>query len=510
MAHGTFNVPYPINEPVLSYAPGTPEREALQAAYQTMYNQPPIEVPMYLGAARVTTDDKRTMTPPHEHGKVLGHFSYGTEAHVTQAIDAALEARKSWANLGWEHRAAVFLKAADLIAGPSAPKSMQPRCCRKARTASSGNRRRLRVCRFLRFNAYYAQEIHAQQPESADGIWNRLEYRPLEGFVFAITPFNFTAIVRKPPAVAALMGNVVVWKPSDTQVYSAQVIMEIFQEAGLPDGVINMVTCDGPVAGNVVFKHRDFAGLHFTGSTGVFRHLWKTIGENLEMYRSYPRIVGETGGKDFVVAHPSANVSAVVTGLIRGAFEFQGQKCSAASRAYMPASLWPAIKSEMQAELATLRMGSPEDFGNFINAVIDRRAFDKIKGYIDFAKAASKMPKSLPVAAATTAWILRGAHRHRNVESALQKHGGRNLWPCAHRACLRRQHRKRVLRRAGLGGFHLGIRTHRRGVLSRPLRVGPRLQKIGKRGRQLLPQRQAHRCRRGAAAFWRRTRIWHE
>ena len=239
---------------------------------------------------------------------------------------------------------------------------------------------------FLRFNAYYAQEIHAQQPESADGIWNRLEYRPLEGFVFAITPFNFTAISGNLPAVAALMGNVVVWKPSDTQVYSAQVIMEIFQEAGLPDGVINMVTCDGPVAGDVVFKHRDFAGLHFTGSTGVFRHLWKTIGENLSLYRSYPRIVGETGGKDFVVAHPSADVSAVVTGLIRGAFEFQGQKCSAASRAYVPASLWPAIKAEMVAELATLRIGSPEDFGNFINAVIDRRAFDKIKGYIDFAK----------------------------------------------------------------------------------------------------------------------------
>ena len=242
---------------------------------------------------------------------------------------------------------------------------------------------------FLRFNAYYAQEIHAQQPESADGIWNRLEYRPLEGFVFAITPFNFTAIAGNLPAVAALMGNVVVWKPSDTQVYSAQVIMEIFQEAGLPDGVINLVTCDGPVAGEVVFKHRDFAGLHFTGSTGVFRHLWKTIGENLEMYRSYPRIVGETGGKDFVVAHKSADVDAVVAGLIRGAFEFQGQKCSAASRAYMPASLWPEIKAKMQDELATLRMGSPEDFGNFINAVIDRRAFDKIKGYIKFATAAN-------------------------------------------------------------------------------------------------------------------------
>ena len=241
---------------------------------------------------------------------------------------------------------------------------------------------------FLRFNAFYAQQIHQEQPESSDGIWNRLEYRPLEGFVFAITPFNFTAISGNLPAVAALMGNVVVWKPSDTQVYSAQVIMEIFQEAGLPDGVINMITCDGPVAGDVVFKHRDFAGLHFTGSTGVFRHLWKTIGENLELYRSYPRIVGETGGKDFVLAHPSANVSEVVTGLIRGAFEYQGQKCSAASRAYMPASIWPAIKAEMQSEIATLNIGPPNDFGNFINAVIDRRSFDKIKGYIDFAKSA--------------------------------------------------------------------------------------------------------------------------
>jgi 1-pyrroline-5-carboxylate dehydrogenase len=306
------------------------------------------------------------------------------------AIDAALAARPAWSSLGWEHRAAVFLKAADLIAGPYRAKInastmlSQGKNCFQAEIDAA-----CEFADFLRFNAYYAQEIHAQQPESADGIWNRLEYRPLEGFVFAITPFNFTAISGNLPAVAALMGNVVVWKPSDTQVYSAQVIMEIFQEAGLPDGVINMVTCDGPVAGDVVFKHRDFAGLHFTGSTGVFRHLWKTIGENLELYRSYPRIVGETGGKDFVVAHPSADVSAVVTGLIRGAFEFQGQKCSAASRAYMPASIWPAIKAEMQAELATLKMGSPEDFGNFINAVIDRRAFDKIKGYIDFAANAS-------------------------------------------------------------------------------------------------------------------------
>ena len=386
----TFNVPYPLNEPVLSYAPGTPEREALLAAYKSMYNQDPIEVPMYIGDQRVTTEDKRPMTPPHEHGKVLGHLSYGTEAHVRMAIDAALGAKAAWSSLGWEHRATVFLKAADLVAGPyrakinAATMLSQGKNCFQAEIDAA-----CEFADFLRFNAYYAQEIHAQQPESADGIWNRLEYRPLEVNVFAITPFNFTAIAGNLPAVAALMGNVVVWKPSDTQVYSAQVIMEIFQEAGLPDGVINLVTCDGPVAGEVVFKHRDFAGLHFTGSTGVFRHLWKTIGENLEMYRSYPRIVGETGGKDFVVAHKSADVDAVVAGLIRGAFEFQGQKCSAASRAYMPASLWPQIKAKMQDELATLRMGSPEDFGNFINAVIDRRAFDKIKGYIEFADAAN-------------------------------------------------------------------------------------------------------------------------
>ena len=389
MAHGTFNVPYPINEPVLSYAPGSPERVALEARYHEMYNQDPIEVPMYIGNARCSTDDKRPMTPPHEHGKVLGHFSYGTSAHVQQAIDAALAARPAWSSLAWEHRAAVFLKAADLVAGPyrstinAATMLSQGKNCFQAEIDAA-----CEFADFLRFNAYYAQEIHAQQPESADGIWNRLEYRALEGFVFAITPFNFTAIAGNLPAVAALMGNVVVWKPSDTQVYSAEVIMQIFQEAGLPDGVINMVTCDGPVAGDVVFNHPDFAGLHFTGSTGVFRHLWKTIGENLSTYKSYPRIVGETGGKDFVVAHASADVDAVVTGLIRGAFEFQGQKCSAASRAYLPQSLWPAIKESMLAEMATLKMGSPADFGNFINAVIDRRSFDKIKGYIDYVKQA--------------------------------------------------------------------------------------------------------------------------
>jgi 1-pyrroline-5-carboxylate dehydrogenase len=389
MSHGTFNVPYPLNEPVLSYAPGSPERDALQAAYRELYNQAPIDVPMYLGSERVTTEDKRPMTPPHEHGKLLGHFSYGTAAHVKRAIDAALEAREAWASLPWEHRASIFLKAADLVAGPyrarinAATMLSQGKNCFQAEIDAA-----CEFADFLRFNVHFAQELHAQQPESSDGIWNRLEYRPLEGFVFAVTPFNFTAIAGNLPSVAALMGNVVVWKPSDTQVYSAQVIMEIFQEAGVPDGVINMVTCDGPVAGDVVFAHPDFAGLHFTGSTGVFRHLWKTIGENLATYKTYPRIVGETGGKDFVVAHRSADVPALVTGLIRGAFEFQGQKCSAASRAYIPASLWPEVHALLAEEMGTLKMGSPEDFSNFINAVIDRRAFDKITSYIAHAEAA--------------------------------------------------------------------------------------------------------------------------
>ena len=388
MAHGTFNVPYPINEPVLSYAPGSPEREALQQAYAELYNQDPIEVPMYIGADQVSTGDKRAMTPPHEHGKVLGHFSYGDASHVQAAIDAALVARPAWSSLPWEHRAAVFLKAADLIAGPyrakinAATMLSQGKNCFQAEIDAA-----CEFADFLRFNAYYAQQIHAEQPESADGIWNRLEYRALEGFVFAITPFNFTAISGNLPAVAALMGNVVVWKPSDTQVYSAQVIMEIFQAAGLPDGVINMVTCDGPVAGDVVFKHRDFAGLHFTGSTGVFRHLWKTIGENLELYRSYPRIVGETGGKDFVMALPDSDVRALAVALARGAFEYQGQKCSAASRAYVPRSLWPQVLEELGGILAEMRMGDVRDFSNFVNAVIDQKAFDKIKEYIEGARA---------------------------------------------------------------------------------------------------------------------------
>ena len=387
MAHGTFQVPFPVNEPVLSYAPGSPEREELQDMYNKMYNQDPIDVPMYIGNEMVRTSDKRPMTPPHEHGKVLGHFNYGDSSHVLAAIDSALAARKRWAAFSFEERATIFLKAADLIAGKyraklnAATMLAQGKNCFQAEIDAS-----CELIDFLRFNAYFAQEIQAVQPESSEGIWNRTEYRALEGFTFAVTPFNFTAIAANLPACMALMGNVVVWKPADTQMYSAQVLMEIFREAGVPDGVINLITVDGPVAGDVVFKHPDFSGLHFTGSTAVFRHLWKTIGENLELYKTYPRIVGETGGKDFVVAHSSANTKAVATGLLRGSFEYQGQKCSAASRTYISDDIWPAVKDQLLTDLGTVKMGSPADFGNFINAVIDRRSFDKIKAYIEYAK----------------------------------------------------------------------------------------------------------------------------
>lgn len=387
MAHGTFQVPFPVNEPVRSYAPGSLEREELQDMYNKMYNQDPIDVPMYIGGEMVRTSDKRPMTPPHEHGKVLGYFNYGDSTHVVAAIDSALAARKRWAAFSFEERATIFLKAADLIAGKYRAKLnastmlAQGKNCFQAEIDAS-----CELIDFLRFNAYFAQEIQAVQPESSEGIWNRTEYRALEGFTFAVTPFNFTAIAANLPACMALMGNVVVWKPADTQMYSAQVLMEIFREAGVPDGVINLITVDGPVAGEVVFKHPDFSGLHFTGSTAVFRHLWKTIGENLELYRTYPRIVGETGGKDFVVAHSSANTKAVAAGLLRGSFEYQGQKCSAASRAYISDDIWPAVKDQLLTDLGTLKMGSPADFGNFINAVIDRRSFDKIKSYIEYAK----------------------------------------------------------------------------------------------------------------------------
>ncbi|MDA9852508.1 aldehyde dehydrogenase family protein, partial [bacterium] len=327
MANGQFQVPYPVNEPVQSYAPGSAEREEVLNTYRDLYNQVALDVPMFIGGKEVRTAKKMPMTPPHDHQHVLGYYNYGDASHVTAAIEAALAARSSWSALPWHERAAVFLKAADLLAGPYRAKINAATMLAQSKNIYQAEiDAACEFIDFLRFNAYFLQEIQAVQPESAEGIWNRMEYRGLEGFVFAITPFNFTAIAGNLCAAPALMGNTIVWKPADSQVYSAHVIMEVFREAGLPDGVINMVTCDGPETGEVVFKHPDLAGLHFTGSTGVFRHVWKEIGNNIERYRNYPRIVGETGGKDFVLAHASANVDEVVTGLIRGAFEFQGQK----------------------------------------------------------------------------------------------------------------------------------------------------------------------------------------
>ncbi len=387
MANGQFQVPYPVNEPVQSYAPGSAEREEVLKTYRDLYNQVALDVPMFIGGKEVRTAKKMPMTPPHDHQHVLGHYNYGDASHVTAAIEAALAARSSWSALPWHERAAVFLKAADLLAGPYRAKINAATMLAQSKNIYQAEiDAACEFIDFLRFNAYFLQEIQAVQPESAEGIWNRMEYRGLEGFVFAITPFNFTAIAGNLCAAPALMGNTIVWKPADSQVFSAHVIMEVFREAGLPDGVINMVTCDGPEAGEVVFKHPDLAGLHFTGSTGVFRHVWREIGNNIERYRNYPRIVGETGGKDFVLAHASANLDEVVTGLIRGAFEFQGQKCSAASRAYIPKSMWKELEPKLIGYVKELSMGSPEDFKNFITAVIDERAFDKIQAYIEGAK----------------------------------------------------------------------------------------------------------------------------
>ena len=390
MSNAFFNVPKAVNEPVKSYAKGSAERAALLKEYERMYHQDPIDVPMYIGSEEIRTEDKKRMAPPHEHAKTIGHFNYGDSTHVHAAIDAALEARKAWANLPWQDRAAVFLRAADLLAGP-----FRQRMNASTMLAQSKNVFQAEIdaaCElidFFRFNVQYMTQIYQEQPESLPGMWNRLEYRPLEGFVFAVTPFNFTSIAANLCAAPAMMGNVVVWKPAETQVYSAQVIMELFKEAGLPDGVINMITVDGPTAGDIIFSHKEFAGLHFTGSTAVFRSLWKTIGSNLEKYRSYPRIVGETGGKDFVVAHGSANPLEVATALARGAFEFQGQKCSAASRAYIASSIWPAVKQSLVEQVNSFNIGTPGDTSNFVNAVIDERAFDKIAGYIDFCKGQS-------------------------------------------------------------------------------------------------------------------------
>lgn len=386
MHNAIYQVPLPQNEPVLNYAPESIETINVKKEIAELRSKV-IEVPMYIGANKVFTDKKIKLFPPHDHQHVLGYASEGEALHVTAAIDAALDARFNWANLPWNERAAIFLKAADLLAGPFRSKINAATMLGQSKNAYQAEiDAACELIDFLRFNVAFYQEIMSEQPQSSKGIWNKLEYRPLEGFVFALTPFNFTAIAGNLPASAAMMGNVVVWKPAYTQIYSANVIMEVFKLAGLPDGVINMVCVNGSVTGEVVFNHPDFAGIHFTGSTGVFQNIWKTIGENIHKYKAYPRIVGETGGKDFVIAHKSADAKAVAVGLVRGAFEYQGQKCSAASRAYIPSNIWDDVKKYMISDLADIKMGPTEDFLNFVNAVIDEKAFDKISGYIVSAK----------------------------------------------------------------------------------------------------------------------------
>jgi 1-pyrroline-5-carboxylate dehydrogenase len=386
MPKGIYHVPFAENEPVNSYAPGTPEREKLQAALKEARSKK-VDVPMYIGADEVRTDNTKPLSPPHDHQHILGHFHEGDASHVKQAIDAALAAKEEWANLPWEHRASIFLKAADLISGPYRDKINAATMLAQSKNAYQAEiDSACELADFLRFNVQYMTEIYNEQPESSPGMWNRLEYRPLEGFVFALTPFNFTAIAGNLPSSAALMGNVTVWKPAYSQIYSAKVVMEVFKDAGVPDGVINLIYVDGPTTGDVIFKHPEFAGIHFTGSTGVFKHIWKTIGENIDTYKSYPRIVGETGGKDFILAHPTAKAKEVATAITRGAFEFQGQKCSAASRVYIPSNLWDDVKKYLLEDIKDIKMGGPEDFENFFNAVIDKKAFDKISGYINAAK----------------------------------------------------------------------------------------------------------------------------
>lgn len=387
MATGFFNVPVPKNELVLSYAPGSPERETLLNAIAEA-RETEVEAPMYIGGEEVRSDKKVAMHPPHDHQHVLGYYHAGDATHVEQAINAAMSAKDMWANMAWDHRASIFLKAADLITGPYRAKLNAATMLAQSKTPFQAEIDAVcELADFFRYNVQFMSEIYAEQPESSPGVWNRIEHRPLEGFVFALTPFNFTSIAGNLPTAPALMGNTVVWKPANSAIYSANMLMQIFREAGLPDGVINLVYVSGPVAGDVIFKHPDFAGIHFTGSTGVFQHIWKTIGNNIATYKSYPRIVGETGGKNFIVAHKSADPKAVATAIIRGAFEYQGQKCSAASRAYIPDNLWPEIKQKLLDDIKSIKMGGVEDFTNFFNAVIDEKAFDKICGYIEGAKA---------------------------------------------------------------------------------------------------------------------------
>lgn len=395
MSKGFFNVPDPVNEPVLNYSVGSRERALLKEALAEARSKV-IDIPMVINGKEITSSKKAEVHPPHDHKHLLATYSQGEKKHITDAINAALGAKVLWENLDWEQRAAVFLKAADLIAGPYRYKLNAATMLGQSKNAYQAEiDSACELIDFLRFNVKYMTEIYQQQPLSSRGAWNRIEQRPLEGFIFALTPFNFTAIAGNLPTSAAMMGNVVVWKPANSQIYSANILMEVFREAGLPDGVINLVFVSGPDAGEIIFNHPDFAGIHFTGSTGVFQDIWKTIGNNIHKYKTYPRIVGETGGKDFILVHGSADVKAASTAIVRGAFEYQGQKCSAASRVYIANSIWPAIRQRVVNDLSSIKMGPVEDFSNFINAVIDEKSFDKLAKYID----AAKKDKSLEIIA---------------------------------------------------------------------------------------------------------------
>jgi len=386
MPKGIYKVPVAVNEPIKSYAPGSPERKELQAMLKELRSQK-VNIPMYIGGKEVESNVTVRIHPPHDHQHVLGHFHKSDKTHVTQAIDAALAAKEQWAALSWEHRAIIFLRAAELIAGPYRAKLNAATMLGQSKSAYQAEiDSACEIIDFLRFNVQYMTEVYSEQPISSPGVWNRLEWRPLEGFIYALTPFNFTAIAGNLPSSCAMMGNVVVWKPSNTAVYSANVLMEVFKKAGVPDGVINLIYPSGPDAAEVVFNHKDFAGIHFTGSTEVFQNIWQTIGNNIHKYRSYPRVVGETGGKDFIMAHKSAEAKSLAVAISRGAFEYQGQKCSAASRAYIPTNLWEEVKGFVLDDLKSMKMGPTEDFTNFINAVIDEKSFDKLAKYIDAAK----------------------------------------------------------------------------------------------------------------------------
>ena len=386
MPKGFFNIPIPKNEPVMNYGPGSAERKELKSMISEMRSKI-VELPMFIGGKEVKSSQKIEIRPPHDLNHLLGYFYQGDESHVSQAIDAALSARSAWAGIGWQHRAAIFLKAADLLSGPYRARINAATMLGQSKNAHQAEiDAACELADFYRFGVKCMVQIYQMQPESNPGTWNYNEFRPLEGFVFALTPFNFTSIAGNLPVAPVMMGNVCVWKPAKTAVYSASVIMEILREAGLPDGVINLVFVSGPVAGKIIFRHPHFAGIHFTGSTSVFQDIWKTIGENIFRYKSYPRIVGETGGKDFIFADPTADTKALATAIVRGAFEYQGQKCSAASRVYIPFSIWEKTWEATVAQLQKLKMGPPEDFTNFINAVIDEASFDKLKGFIEKAR----------------------------------------------------------------------------------------------------------------------------